>query len=1113
MRPPTTRKSGTRSGLRRLAVRTVGIVALGTAGFVTSPLATGIASALPDTLTFTPTPTPTVTVPDDGAMQGGLTALVESSGTPQSGVTVTGAESADGGSGATASCLTNASGECLLLTNHNNSITSGTFTASIPGPVTTTATVNFVDKGTVPSGMSPLVVTNGDAAAAPLAGTDLFSNGNHYFIEESSGHSNDYDATHSEAVVTAPMNGATGAEPYALTWTIQNTGTASVLFDAIASVPALPSENVICTSTTPTGSPGSAACTAGSYDLDSNGHFSNPANPGLDGVGVNNGTLAAGSAVINAGATLSFTSYMTGGALNDARVVLDSPSGVASATVSVQLAQDPAGSLVAGSNIGAATTPVTLAWRPAASGSSVSGSLLASDSAAGSNAADDWVVVGVSGTSELANFDQTTGQTYFAAGTSQTLAQFETDLATPATYASFGATSYGSTGQVNGLGTQALALAPATVTVPADGSMKGSITATVTDVSSNPVNGAVVTVTGETGGGTGHSTTCTTNAQGQCQLTTNADATVENSVLTASIQTSVLQTANVDFTAPGTAPTALATTVANGNGGTAALAAGDTFSDGNHYLIDESSTSPADYDATASEAVVTSQLTASGSPLATGDEPYALSWSIHNTGTTNLYLDAVGSVAVLPTTNVICTVATQSDPHGSANCSAGSFDLDNNTHFSNPANPGFNDIGIVNNTMGIGATTIAGGSTLTFTDYMIGANNNAEVVLDSGTGVKASAVVTSQLFSDPFSSAVEGSSIGAPSTETLVWAPAVAVSSPIGSLTAHDTSMGSAAHDWLLIDASGTSELANFAQTTGQTYSAGGASVSVATFQNDITSSAFPTYSATGYGANGQANILNNTTPPPPPPTPQHYWTVAADGGIFAFDAPFNGSMGGKPLNAPIVGMAVDPVTDGYWLVASDGGIFAFNAPYAGSMGGKHLNSPIVGMAVDPTTQGYWLVAADGGIFAFNAPYAGSMGGKALNKPIVGMAADPTTQGYWLVASDGGIFAFNAPYAGSMGGQPLNKPIVGMTDDPTTQGYWMVASDGGIFAFNAPYAGSMGGKALNKPIVGMAVDPVTNGYWLVASDGGIFAFNAPFNGSEGGSPLNAPMVGIAESST
>ncbi len=40
-------------------------------------------------------------------------------------------------------------------------------------------------------------------------------------------------------------------------------------------------------------------------------------------------------------------------------------------------------------------------------------------------------------------------------------------------------------------------------------------------------------------------------------------------------------------------------------------------------------------------------------------------------------------------------------------------------------------------------------------------------------------------------------------------------------------------------------------------------------------------------------------------------------------------------LNRPVVGMATDTATGGYWLVASDGGIFAYDAPFRGSMGGK----------------------------------------------------------------------------------------------------------------------------------------------------------------------------------
>lgn len=42
-------------------------------------------------------------------------------------------------------------------------------------------------------------------------------------------------------------------------------------------------------------------------------------------------------------------------------------------------------------------------------------------------------------------------------------------------------------------------------------------------------------------------------------------------------------------------------------------------------------------------------------------------------------------------------------------------------------------------------------------------------------------------------------------------------------------------------------------------------------------------------------------------------------------------------------------VRNGYWLVAADGGIFAFgNAGYEGSMGGRPLNMPIVGMVPAP---------------------------------------------------------------------------------------------------------------------------------------------------------------------
>ncbi len=251
---------------------------------------------------------------------------------------------------------------------------------------------------------------------------------------------------------------------------------------------------------------------------------------------------------------------------------------------------------------------------------------------------------------------------------------------------------------------------------------------------------------------------------------------------------------------------------------------------------------------------------------------------------------------------------------------------------------------------------------------------------------------------------------------------------------------------------------------------------------------------------------------------PSGYRFVASDGGVFDFgNLPFCGSMGGQPLNKPIVGMAATPDGGGYWLVASDGGIFAFgDASFHGSTGGMPLNKPIVGMAATPDGGGYWLVASDGGIFAFgDASFHGSTGNLTLDQPIVGMAPTTDGGGYWLVASDGGIFAFgDASFHGSTGGMPLNKPIVGMAPTADGGGYWLDASDGGIFAFgDATFHGSTGGVPLNRPMVGMATTPDGGGYWLVASDGGIFAFgDAAFYGSTGNLTLNRPIVGMATSS-
>jgi uncharacterized protein YkwD len=215
----------------------------------------------------------------------------------------------------------------------------------------------------------------------------------------------------------------------------------------------------------------------------------------------------------------------------------------------------------------------------------------------------------------------------------------------------------------------------------------------------------------------------------------------------------------------------------------------------------------------------------------------------------------------------------------------------------------------------------------------------------------------------------------------------------------------------------------------------------------------------------------------------------------------------GVALNQPIVGgVASGP---GFLLVARDGGIFSVGgASFLGSMGGRHLNQPIVGVAATPTGRGYWMVASDGGVFSFgDAPFLGSMGGRRLTSPVVGMAPSPTGRGYWLVAADGGVFSFgDAPFLGSMGGHRLASQVVGMAAAPGGRGYWLAGADGGVFSFgSAPFLGAATGHTA-FPVSGITT--AGSGYYLSATDGGVFSFGASFQGAPVGAGQGA-VVGIA----
>ena len=99
-----------------------------------------------------------------------------------------------------------------------------------------------------------------------------------------------------------------------------------------------------------------------------------------------------------------------------------------------------------------------------------------------------------------------------------------------------------------------------------------------------------------------------------------------------------------------------------------------------------------------------------------------------------------------------------------------------------------------------------------------------------------------------------------------------------------------------------------------------------------------------------------------------------------------------RSVPAGTVARAAVPSGTGYWLTNSAGDVYHFgDAVNYGSMTGKHLNAPIVGIVAAPDGKGYWLVAKDGGVFAFgSARFHNSLPGVPMpSQSIVGIAVVP----------------------------------------------------------------------------------------------------------------------------
>jgi Arylsulfotransferase (ASST) len=215
---------------------------------------------------------------------------------------------------------------------------------------------------------------------------------------------------------------------------------------------------------------------------------------------------------------------------------------------------------------------------------------------------------------------------------------------------------------------------------------------------------------------------------------------------------------------------------------------------------------------------------------------------------------------------------------------------------------------------------------------------------------------------------------------------------------------------------------------------------------------------------------------------------------------------------SPAVPTDYTPPRGGYYLGTRVGNVYNYGAPWYGSMAGKPLPAPVVGIATDPNTGGYWLVTSKGNVYNYNAPWYGSMAGTPLPAPVVGIAADPKTGGYWLVTSKGNVYNYNAPWYGSMAGKPLPAPVVGIAADPNGAGYLLVTTKGNVYNFHTPWYGSPAASVvhLSSQVVGIATHQGAgaqrpSGYYVACANGDVYNYGIPLPGSPVGLPLPAAI--------
>ena len=256
--------------------------------------------------------------------------------------------------------------------------------------------------------------------------------------------------------------------------------------------------------------------------------------------------------------------------------------------------------------------------------------------------------------------------------------------------------------------------------------------------------------------------------------------------------------------------------------------------------------------------------------------------------------------------------------------------------------------------------------------------------------------------------------------------------------------------------------------------------------------------------------VTTRPVTPSASPASGGYREVARDGGLFAFGAPFDGSEGGARLDAPVVGMALDPWTGatGRWppTAGCSPSTPRSTAPRAANISTRLR---VVGIAADPATGGYWEVAADGGSSPSTRRSSAPKEGRGSTLRWWGWRSTRGRGATGRWAPTAGSSPSTCPISAPRAGNPCRPPSWASSPIPPPPATGRSPPTAGSSPSTRRYLGSEGGQRLSAPVVGMTRDPYTGGYWEVGADGGVFAFDAPYSAPRAECSWRHRWVGIA----